>query len=94
MMDGSTYDVIIHAALMQSDGWIRLGIEPDENRVCVRVWDNGPGIPAEYRGRIFEKFVQVEARANRQKFSTWLGLTFCKLAVEAHDGSIGEGSTF
>jgi signal transduction histidine kinase len=83
-----------------SDGWIRLGIEPDENRVCVRVWDNGLGIPAEYRERIFEKFGQVEARANRQKHSTGLGLTFCKLAVEAHGGSvgveseIGKGSTF
>jgi signal transduction histidine kinase len=83
-----------------SDGWIRLGIEPDENRVCVRVWDNGPGIPPEYRERIFEKFGQVEARANRQKHSTGLGLTFCKLAVEAHGGSVGvesevdKGSTF
>ncbi len=83
-----------------SDGWIRLGIEPDENRVCVRVWDNGPGIPPEYRERIFEKFGQVEAHANRQKHSTGLGLTFCKLAVEAHGGSVGvesevdKGSTF
>ena len=83
-----------------SDGWIRLGIEPDENRVCVRVRDNGPGVPPEYQERIFEKFGQVEARANRQKHSTGLGLTFCKLAVEAHGGSVGvesevdKGSTF
>ena len=75
-----------------SDGWIRLGIEPDEKGVWVKVRDNGPGIPAEYRERIFEKFGQVEARANRQKFSTGLGLTFCKLAVEAHGGSIGVDS--
>jgi signal transduction histidine kinase len=83
-----------------SDGWIRLGIELDENRVCVRVWDNGPGIPPEYRERVFEKFGQVEARANGKKYSTGLGLTFCKLAVEAHGGSVGvesevgKGSTF
>ncbi len=83
-----------------SDGWIRLGIEPDDNHVCVKVRDNGPGIPAEYRERIFEKFGQVETRANGQKYSTGLGLTFCKLAVEAHGGSIGvesevgKGSTF
>jgi two-component system sensor histidine kinase/response regulator len=83
-----------------SDGWIRLGIEPDENRICVRVRDNGPGVPPEYQERIFEKFGQVEARANRQKHSTGLGLTFCKLAVEAHGGSVGvesevdKGSTF
>jgi len=72
-----------------SDGWIRLGIEPNESRVCVTVQDNGPGIPVEYQGRIFEKFGQIEARANRQKFSTGLGLTYCKLAVETHGGSIG-----
>jgi signal transduction histidine kinase len=83
-----------------SDGWIHLDIQPDGNRVCVKVRDNGPGIPVEYQERIFEKFGQVEARAHRQKFSTGLGLTFCKLAVEAHGGSIGveseigKGSTF
>jgi signal transduction histidine kinase len=72
-----------------SDGWIRLGIEPDEDRICVTVRDNGSGIPAEYLEKIFEKFGQVEARASRRKFSTGLGLTFCKLAVEAHGGTIG-----
>ncbi len=83
-----------------SDGRIRLSIEPDGNRVCVTVRDNGPGIPAEYQGRIFEKFGQIEARSNGKKYSTGLGLTFCKLAVEAHGGSIGvesevgKGSTF
>ena len=83
-----------------SDGRIRLSIEPDEDRICVTVRDNGPGIPAEYLEKIFEKFGQVEARASQRKFSTGLGLTFCKLAVEAHGGSIGvksevdKGSTF
>jgi signal transduction histidine kinase len=62
----------------------------------VAVADNGLGIPREYHQRIFERFAQVEAR----KFSTGLGLTFCKLAVEAHAGRIGvdsetgKGSTF
>jgi len=83
-----------------SDGWIRLGIEPDDKHVRVTVRDNGPGIPAEYRERIFEKFGQVEARSNGKKYSTGLGLTFCKLAVEAQGGTIGvesevgKGSTF
>jgi len=83
-----------------SDGWIRLGIEPDDNHVCVRVRDNGPGVPAEYQAQIFEKFGQVEAGSNGKKYSTGLGLTFCRLAVEAHGGSIGvesevgKGSTF
>jgi signal transduction histidine kinase len=66
----------------------------------VAVSDTGPGIPREYRERVFEKFGQVEAASGGQKFSTGLGLTFCRLAVEAHhgrigvDSEIGRGSTF
>jgi len=83
-----------------SDGRIIIGIIPDATQIRVSVSDNGPGIPDEYREKIFEKFGQVEARQNRQKFSTGLGLTFCKLAVEAHggmigvDSEVGVGSTF
>ncbi len=61
------------------------------------VQDQGPGIPAQYHERIFEKFGQVQGRKVR---GTGLGLTFCKLAVEAHRGRIwvesteGAGSTF
>jgi two-component system, sensor histidine kinase and response regulator len=68
--------------------------------VRTTVTDTGPGIPPEYRERIFEKFGQVEGRQEGKKYSTGLGLTFCKLAVEAHggqigvDSEIGHGSTF
>ncbi|PKL76338.1 MAG: hypothetical protein CVV27_10790 [Candidatus Melainabacteria bacterium HGW-Melainabacteria-1] len=55
----------------------------DELRAEVQ--DTGSGIPAELQDRIFDKFGQVETR----KHSTGLGLTFCKLAIEAHGGSIG-----
>jgi len=75
-------------------------IESGDDFVRVSVSDNGPGIPPEYHERIFEKFGQVEARQQGRKFSTGLGLTFCKLSVEAHGGrigvesAIGRGSTF
>ncbi|WP_298408409.1 GAF domain-containing protein [uncultured Chloroflexus sp.] len=61
------------------------------------VSDEGPGIPPQYHARIFEKFGQVQQQKAR---GTGLGLTFCKLAVEAHHGQIwlrsreGSGSTF
>jgi len=67
-------------------------------RIDVR--DNGPGIPPEFREKIFEKFGQVSIRNTGTKYSTGLGLTFCKLATEAQGGAIGvdsvlgEGSTF
>jgi signal transduction histidine kinase len=66
----------------------------------VAVADNGRGIPVEYREKVFDKFCQVAAHRQGQVYSTGLGLTFCKLAVEAHGGRIGlesiegQGSTF
>jgi signal transduction histidine kinase len=66
----------------------------------ISVTDRGPGIPAEFRARIFEKFGQIDARKKGRKVSTGLGLAFCKFAVEAHGGVIGvdsqpgAGSTF
>lgn len=68
--------------------------------VAIRVSDTGEGIPKEYHRKIFDKFTQVESHKPRKRYSTGLGLTFCKLAVEAHGGKIwlesdpGQGSTF
>ncbi|MFZ4437335.1 MAG: hybrid sensor histidine kinase/response regulator [Syntrophales bacterium] len=82
-------------------GTIAVRIESaEEEKVRVSVVDNGPGIPLEYRDKVFDKFCQVAARKQGQVHSTGLGLTFCKLAVEAHGGRIGlesklgKGSTF
>jgi signal transduction histidine kinase len=64
------------------------------------VADTGEGIPREAFARIFDKFGQVESRKEGRKMSTGLGLTFCKMAVEAHGGEIwvsselGRGSEF
>lgn len=57
--------------------------------VQISVTDEGPGIPPDERQRIFERFAQVSGErpaGSRRGFG--LGLTFCKLAVEAHGGRI------
>jgi len=83
-----------------TDGEIRISVLSKGAAARVEVHDQGPGVPEEHRAKIFEKFGQVEARQGKHKYSTGLGLTFCKLAMEAHDGTIGvfggeeEGSTF
>lgn len=58
--------------------------EIDAVRFTVR--DNGAGIPAAYHELIFDKFGSLGRGGSRP--STGLGLTFCKLAVEAHGGRI------
>jgi len=55
----------------------------------VRVADAGHGVPVEMREKVFSPFVQLESGERvAAQGSRGLGLTFCKLAVEAHGGRI------
>jgi two-component system sensor histidine kinase/response regulator len=56
----------------------------------LRVADAGPGIPDDLKERIFDPFMQVEGGGARHETrgGRGLGLAFCKLAVEAHEGRI------
>ncbi len=67
---------------------IDVEIEPVGELLRVSVHDNGPGIPEADRKRIFDKFGQADVDASLRGYSTGLGLTFCRLAVEAHGGRI------
>ena len=65
--------------------------------VRCTVLDVSPGIPREYRNRVFERFAQLHDRRRGKG----LGLAFCQLAVQAHGGCIwvddnpgGQGSAF
>ena len=77
-------------------------VDNDEKPGMLRfsVQDTGEGIPCEAFERIFDMSGQVETRKAGQRNSTGLGLTFCKMAGEAHGGRIwvesevGEGSRF
>jgi signal transduction histidine kinase len=67
---------------------LRIAVAPVNGRVRVAVHDQGPGVPPEARQRIFEKFGAVAVRQDHSYHSVGLGLAFCKLAVEAHGGTI------
>jgi len=69
-----------------NEGHITLGVELAGEGMLFTVSDTGPGIPAEYRQRIFDRFVRLESVKGLR--GTGLGLAFCKLAVEAHGGRI------
>jgi signal transduction histidine kinase len=72
------------------NGKIRLFTTIDKNNTLrVIVTNQGPSIPKEKQKTIFEKFGQVEKKDHGNIASTGLGLTFCKMAIEAHRGKIG-----
>ena len=60
----------------------------DQNRVLIQVSDQGPGISEGKLDSIFNKFEQGESRDSGSLKSTGLGLAFCKMAIEAHQGEI------
>jgi signal transduction histidine kinase len=74
------------------------GVQDD--RVRISVTDEGPGIPGEFRGRVFQKFAQADASSTRQKGGTGLGLWICQAIIEKLGGRIGyesepgKGATF
>lgn len=75
------------------------GQQTGERFVRIDVSDSGPGIPDDYKARLFDRFVQIKGRRGARRGSG-LGLTFCRLVVEAHGGKIwiednpGGGSIF
>ncbi|WP_420476199.1 ATP-binding protein [Noviherbaspirillum sp. ST9] len=83
-----------------SGATVTLRVDADQGKVRVSVIDRGPGIPAEFRDRIFQKFAQADSTDSRQKGGTGLGLSICKSIVEQHGGSVsfvsetGQGAVF
>jgi signal transduction histidine kinase len=81
--------IVIHAESKSKEEFLKISIT-----------DNGIGIPADKAHFVFQKFGQVGAKNSGSVRSTGLGLTYCKMVVEAQGGNIGveskqeQGSTF
>ncbi|NMM09138.1 MAG: PAS domain S-box protein [Polaromonas sp.] len=60
--------------------------------VRIEIADHGPGIPEEFRNRIFQKFSQADSSDTRQKGGTGLGLNISKALIEKMGGHIGFSS--
>src|SRR3954470_1856691 len=80
-----------------SEGRVRLSARPVNGKVLIEVSDTGPGIPADARSRVFDRFYSGGGRGARDGFG--LGLAIARDAVRALGGSIeidslpGRGTT-
>ena len=94
-------NLLSNAAKFSPEGHtVQLAVTQHGDAVRVSVADQGPGVPEDYQGRIFQKFVQADSSMTRQKEGTGLGLSISKSIIEMHGGHIGfetvpgQGSTF
>lgn len=81
-------------------GSIKVALCPQGERIEFRIEDSGPGISAEDRVHIFERFYKADKSRTRSKEGSGLGLSIVKKIVEMHGGTIdlhsevGQGTTF
>jgi signal transduction histidine kinase len=68
---------------------VLVSMEQVTDLVRIKVRDHGPGIPAEFKPRIFERFAQAEATNSRRRGGTGLGLSIVKQIVERLGGEVG-----
>jgi PAS domain S-box-containing protein len=68
---------------------VEIAVRLHKNVVQVEVIDQGPGVPDEFRSRIFQKFSQADSSDTRQKGGTGLGLAISKELIERMNGLIG-----
>lgn len=71
------------------NGVVEVTVYKDNGIIRVSVVDSGPGIPEEFRGRIFQKFAQADSSDTRQQGGTGLGLSISKAIIERLGGRIG-----
>ena len=72
------------AQAMVGEGALTLTLGLEKQQVVLRVEDNGPGIPEDLRGRIFDPFFSTKGTGQ----GTGLGLSVCRKLMEDHGGEI------
>ena len=79
---------------------VLIRVQADAEHVTVSVCDRGPGIPEEFRSRLFDRFSQLESSSSRRSGGSGLGLSIVQGLVKGMQGQIrletevGHGTTF
>ena len=69
-------------------GKVQVTVFSDKEQICIQVMDNGSGIPADMKERVFEPFFRVDKSRSRALGGVGLGLALVREIVRVHDGAI------
>lgn len=93
-------NLVDNAVRYAAGGEVRIASRVEEGEVVLSVSDDGPGIPADALGRIFERFYRVDKHRSREDGGSGLGLSIVRHLTEVQGGRVwvesrvGYGSTF
>ena len=69
-------------------GTVDVYLERNGSLAEIRIEDTGPGVPAEFLPRIFERFSQADSSSTRKHGGLGLGLAIVRHLVELHGGTV------
>ena len=79
---------LVDNAIRFADSQVEVGLSRDEARFFVRVWDDGPGVPARYRRHIFERGWTPAVARREEKTSSGLGLYIAHTLAVRYGGDL------
>jgi len=93
------FNLVLNAKnAMKNGGVLKIRLKREDGSIKLTISDNGPGIPPDLIGKVFEPFITY-SRSN-SRIGTGLGLSICRDIVHNHNGKIkvrsrlGRGTTF
>ena len=75
-----------------SRGVVNVYLRREDSLAEIRIEDSGPGIPAEFLPRIFDRFSQADGSSTRKHGGLGLGLAIVRHLVELHGGIVSAGN--
>ncbi len=74
--------------VLDQKGKIRVYSEYEDNRTCVTIEDNGPGMPPQELKKIFEPFYRIDKARTRRHGGAGLGLSICRQICDLHNAKL------
>jgi len=84
---------LVDNAVRHAASTVTMDCRPAAGRAVITIADDGPGIPAQDRARIFERFVRLDPARTRASGGSGLGLSIVEEIVRSHDGTVAVADT-
>jgi signal transduction histidine kinase len=82
---------LLENADQHAAGRVEVRLRADRDAVVLTVDDDGPGVPAEQRDRVFDRFFRLDASRARMSGGAGLGLAMVRRIVDSHGGEVSVG---